>query len=577
MADICKLKINNVEYDLKDATARSLIQSLQNKNYLSSADIINRLDSTETSKALSANQGNQLNINKIDNVTIKKNIITFIANDTTKCTITLPDAIDNANQIIVKDTENIFVEKNVEDVLNELYKYIKKLEKKLESLGIEPDPIYYSIINNLAKCSSSNNISELEEGSEYVAIITADSDCEMESITVMMNGENITSSVVTPIGYNETFLIENNLTNCTNDNALSSILHDEEYTATIIPNDGYEMESIVVTMGGKDVTFKVVTEINDINTYSIKNDLTNCTTDNISLKITHDEEYMSIITPIDGYEMESIVVTMGGEDITSSVVTEVNSDNNNEDNNREDTDMMPKMTYGKGINQTTGEIKNNPECWATVNPVTVIVGQTYTISLDATWVWVVSCNDNGDVILPFLTTGTNSKPQSFTFTANTTKVRFGCYDPDKTLTYCTLVKKEAIAPGGGSNKPIEPNPGSVDETISIMAVNPVTISDDYATGEIVPDRGTGITNLTVSRGQTFSISYCTNLPAVKHELSWDYGVNYSDVTSSITKVGNTSYNYVHGATSDVSSYNMAIRVTDGEGKTSTRTFVITFV
>ena len=110
-----------------------------------------------------------------------------------------------------------------------------------------------------------------------------------------------------------------------------------------------------------------------------------------------------------------------------------------------------------------------------------------------------------------------------------------------------------------------------------MAVNPVTISDDYATGEIVPDRGTGITNLTVSRGQTFNISYCTNLPAVKHELSWDYGVNYSDVTSSITKVGNTSYNYVHGATSDVSSYNMAIRVTDGEGKTSTRTFVITFV
>ena len=235
--------------------------------------------------------------------------------------------------------------------------------------------------------------------------------------------------------------------------------------------------------------------------------------------------------------------------------------------------MIPKMTYGRGINQTTAVIESNPKCWATVNPVTVIVGQTYTISCDAPWVWVYGF-DESDNYTSQLVLGTNEVPQNFTFTADTTKIRFGCYDPKKQLTYCTLTKQ-----GSGGSTPIPPIPGVDDDTdhISIVAINPVSISDNYATGEMIPDRGTGITNLTVSKGEAFDILYCTNIPAVKHELSWDNGANYSNQTGSIKVSNSICYKYQHTANNSVNSYNMAIRVTDANGKIDTKSFVITFV
>ena len=55
--------------------------------------------------------------------------------------------------------------------------------------------------------------------------------------------------------------------------------------------------------------------------------------------------------------------------------------------------------------------------------------------MDGTYLWVLAINDSGDPITPFLTTGTNSKPQSFTFTATTSKIKFGCYDSNHTVTY----------------------------------------------------------------------------------------------------------------------------------------------
>ena len=377
------------------------------------------------------------------------------------------------------------------------------------------------------------------------------------------------------------YTITNNLTNCNTDNNLSQIPQDEKYYSTIMANKGYNMESIIVTMDEVNITNSVVIEINDANIYLIENNLTNCVTDNVSSSIMHEGAYQSTITALDGYEIESIAITMGGEDITTSVITAITDDNNNEG----DQGTIAGMTYGKGINQTTGEIITESRCWATVNPVNVIIGQTYTITLDASWIWVINCDDNGNTILPFLTTGSNDNPQSFTFTATSSKIKYGCFDPNGTLTYCNLDKVEGGSPdtpGGGVPEPKpptpgEPSPGSPDETISIMAVNPITISDNYATGEIIADRGTGITNLTVSKGQTFNIMYCTNSPANKHELSRNNGSTYTDITSSVKTTGTTSYKYQHSAVSNVSSYNVAIRVTDEQGKTSTRTFTIKFV
>ena len=51
-----------------------------------------------------------------------------------------------------------------------------------------------------------------------------------------------------------TYTIKNNLTNVTNSNSSTSITENSRYTATLSPSGGYEISTVTVTMGGKDIT-----------------------------------------------------------------------------------------------------------------------------------------------------------------------------------------------------------------------------------------------------------------------------------------------------------------------------------
>lgn len=55
-----------------------------------------------------------------------------------------------------------------------------------------------------------------------------------------------------------TYSVTNNLTGCTNSNAAASVDGSSAYAATISPNSGYVMQSLTVTMGGVDVTSTAV-------------------------------------------------------------------------------------------------------------------------------------------------------------------------------------------------------------------------------------------------------------------------------------------------------------------------------
>lgn len=116
---------------------------------------------------------------------------------------------------------------------------------------------------------------------------------------------------------------------------------------------------------------------------------------------------------------------------------------------------------------------------------------------------------------------------------------------------------------------------STEGLFMITAINPIDIHEGYATGEIISDRGLGITNLTVPKNKPFDILYYTSEPAVKHEISWDFGNTYQDKTSFIITTGTSSYKYVHEAV-NVDSYNMAIRVTYADGSIDCKSFTITF-
>ena len=84
-----------------------------------------------------------------------------------------------------------------------------------------------------------------------------------------------------------------------------------------------------------------------------------------------------------------------------------------------------------------------------------------------------------------------------------------------------------------------------------------------------------ISDITVTRGNTFNITYSTNITVTKHEISWDNGSTFWEKTSEIASNG-TTYTYTHAADTEYDYFDMAIRVTDANGNVSTRCFTITF-
>lgn len=225
----------------------------------------------------------------------------------------------------------------------------------ISSITIDVSKNNYSIINNLNNATTNNISGSIEEGSSYSATITANTGYTISSITVTMNGEDVTSSAVSGNNINisnvtgniiitvntsvTTYTITNNLTNCTTNNNSNTISYNSSYSSVISANSGYEISSITVTMGGADITSSAVNGNNinisnvtgniviTVNTtmivitmYNITRNLSNCTIDNSLSTIESGSNYIATITANSGYTNLSITVTMGETDITSSVV-----------------------------------------------------------------------------------------------------------------------------------------------------------------------------------------------------------------------------------------------------------------
>ena len=71
----------------------------------------------------------------------------------------------------------------------------------------------------------------------------------------MCNG---TPTVLKVEDYITTYTVTQTLSNCTSDNAQTSVAEGESLTLTISPNANYKMSSITVTMGGTNITSSVV-------------------------------------------------------------------------------------------------------------------------------------------------------------------------------------------------------------------------------------------------------------------------------------------------------------------------------
>lgn len=136
--------------------------------------------------------------------------------------------------------------------------------------------------------------------------------------------------------------ITKNLTGCTISNAASQVDYGEAYTATIAAESGKTVTSVVVKMGGVDITataytassgainISKVTGVVTITaaasvpsvTYNITRNLTNCASSNTADTIAEGAAYTTTLSPTGTYKkLGAITVTMGGVDISASAVS----------------------------------------------------------------------------------------------------------------------------------------------------------------------------------------------------------------------------------------------------------------
>lgn len=184
--------------------------------------------------------------------------------------------------------------------------------------------------------------------------------------------------------------------------------------------------------------------------YTISYHLHDSTSSNSITSIKEGSSYSTTITANNGYKVNTISCMMGGSDVSNSVVSgnKINIPNvtgdvsvlvDTEAISTPEPGTIGNMTFGKKVDNSTHKIVDSTEDWATVNPITVEKGAHYSLQMDATWVWCYAYDDNDNFVKELFTT-TGDYNTKYTFVAETTKIRYGCYDPRKYLSYCNLTK-----------------------------------------------------------------------------------------------------------------------------------------
>lgn len=136
--------------------------------------------------------------------------------------------------------------------------------------------------------------------------------------------------------------ITKNLTGCTISNSASQVDYGESYTASITPESGKTITSVVVKMGGVDITATAysagsgainiakVTGAITITaaasapsvTYTITRNLTNCASSNTADSIAEGAAYATTLSPTGTFKkLGAITVKMSGTDISASAVS----------------------------------------------------------------------------------------------------------------------------------------------------------------------------------------------------------------------------------------------------------------
>lgn len=220
----------------------------------------------------------------------------------------------------------------------------------------QTDPVEtYNVALYLTKCTSSNTATTTPKGKPYTTTITADAGYKISNVVCRMGGiqqrvdsgdysrtitiASVTGDIsITAVTVRdesttpsvETYTVTNNLTNCNNSNAATTVEKGKSYSATISAKPGHTLNSVTCTMGGAtqtvtngqinipSVTGNIVITATATSTstgetsYNVTYNLQSCTSDNTAATVANGSSYTATITAQAGYTLNSVTCTMGG-------------------------------------------------------------------------------------------------------------------------------------------------------------------------------------------------------------------------------------------------------------------------
>ena len=245
------------------------------------------------------------------------------------------------------------------------------------SEGDYPGEVFYTVTKNLTNCSSSNTSNSVTEGASYTTSITAYSGCTLGSITVSMNGNDITSTVVNGNSINipnvtgdlvitatakpkialsrisDMTIYKGQTFNILYSSNISAVKHEiswdggdtfwDKTSEILVENtvnykyshnaeteyDSFNMAIRVTDANGNtDVKYFTITFVNNElepgeTTYTITRNLTNCSSSNTSTSVSKGSSYTTNIMANNNSTMDSISVLMKGVDVANGYATPI--------------------------------------------------------------------------------------------------------------------------------------------------------------------------------------------------------------------------------------------------------------
>lgn len=222
------------------------------------------------------------------------------------------------------------------------------------SASAESFYVYSALVN---MTSSTPERVEVNKGDSYEATLTPNYGYTLDGaeLTVKMAGEDITATAYSggrvyiesvtgevhiegEAAEQTKFSITNNLTGATTNNTAVSVYSGKSYSAKITALTGYTMTGakVSVTMGGVDVSstyangtvyisavtgdIVITVEAVEVKTYGVKYMLTGCVSTNTVDTVTAGSTFITNIATLEGYTSPVITVTVGGDDVTSTVL-----------------------------------------------------------------------------------------------------------------------------------------------------------------------------------------------------------------------------------------------------------------